>query len=82
MSISVIYLLAALFFLAGVSTTLVTLSVIESRTLRKPGARVAIARQLVADSGTTDAWRAWCAAQPQSATTDDSYLDIHQWGVR
>ena len=81
MSIEIIYLVALIAFVAGVASTLAILKAIETRVMARPGARVAIARNLVNESPSANAaWRAWCAAQPQSAVTDDRRLDIHQWG--
>lgn len=77
------FMVALLAFVAGGATVLAALWLIEKRTFARPGARVAVATRLLDESAAAnDAWRAWCAAQPQSAVTDDSQLDIHQWGVR
>ena len=69
-------------FVAGAASVVLVLWLIEQRVLARPDSRVAVAQRLVAESKADAAWRAWCAAQPQSAVEDDSYLDIHQWGVR
>ena len=73
-------LIALLAFVAGAASVVLALWLIERRVLARPGARVAVAQRLVAESAANAAWRAWCAAQPQSVVEDDSHLDIHQWG--
>ena len=83
MSVEVIYLVAVVAFITGVVVTLAALKFIESRTLARPGARVAVATRLLDESAAaSDAWQAWCAAHPGSPDEDDSHLNIHQWGTR
>ena len=65
--------------LTGVACTLAALLLIERRVMARPGARVAVARNVLAVS---DPWGDWCAANPlpYNPSRDDPRLDIMPWG--
>jgi len=75
--ITIIIILVSM--LAGVACTLAALLLIERRVMARPGARVEVARRVLA---VADPWGDWCAANPlpYNPNRTDPRLDIMPWG--